>query len=600
MSDANQTPRIIGHSKDSASASTWIDAGIDQLGRLARAIGLEDRIDAIETLFRRALTPWGATRASAWPSAVSDDHTPFTWSLELEGDHVALRWQVEPLGDSPSLLANRERALGLLAALEREGLVTLGALHVVSDLLLPPEPVGTFSAWLGFRVPVDGPIGVTIDLNPQAQGPGLAQALTEAALVRLGFDLAWATVARTLVRRGPVLDELTSFSIDLSPGEGTRVVVRARHHHPTIAELEAAVEGTGAVRLKDVLGPLAIDPDDRLWGRPPETSLAFRSTHTDPSAPVATTLHVPIHGYAHDDRDVAERIERLLVARGLDATAHRRAIEALSTRPLADGLGLQSHVSTRFEPGPANVTVQLAPELVHPGTVARLSPRTAPTTPEEIVGRFEAESLADHPFFRRLRREPPNLAALWKLIANAELGIVRDFSRRLAQVTARVTDDRIRSILAHQLNDELGHGQFDRAHSQLFQALLRGLTPFRPANVDEHAVLAPGRVLTVALEEIYATHDPYEGVGAAIVIEIFGKQVDTTVGDEFRRQHQVDPKSLEWLNLHEELEQDHANESLLLAHLVPAAQLPSVWRGAERTWIAADAFFHGMYGVAFG
>jgi hypothetical protein len=284
--------------------------------------------------------------------------------------------------------------------------------------------------------------------------------------------------------------------------------------------------------------------------------------------------------------------------KGLPSQEYRRALMSVAERPLEAGIGLQSYASFRREKDRLRSTVYFQPEIYHPGTIASAGMRPAPQTPEEIVDRFESASVVDNPFMRRLRREPVDLRKLWLLMSNAQVGIVNDFSRRLAQTVAKATDDRVRCILASQLNDELGSGQYERAHSQLFKKLLEGLAPWRPANSDE-SLFEPGRALSEELESVYYTLDPFEGVGATIVIEIFGRQVDQFLGDEFRRQKEVDPASLEWLNLHEGLEVEHADESLQIARLVPQGSLPSLWRGADRIGRAGTAFFDAMYGVCF-
>jgi pyrroloquinoline quinone (PQQ) biosynthesis protein C len=95
----------------------------------------------------------------------------------------------------------------------------------------------------------------------------------------------------------------------------------------------------------------------------------------------------------------------------------------------------------------------------------------------------------------------------------------------------------------------------------------------------------------------YADADGHVGVGAAMVIEIFGKQVDRFVADQFRRQRQVAPDSLTWLHLHENLELEHAEESLDLARLVPATPEAhaAVARGARQVFEAGWRFFDHMY-----
>jgi DMATS type aromatic prenyltransferase len=593
--------------QDHPQSLTIADAGIVRLRPLARAVGFESRLGEIEALFRRILGAWadrpvGAT--APWPSEIGDDHTPFEWSLAFDGSkHTELRLLAEPLGTPPSLIANRDRAIALLEELEAEGKIALGRFRAIQDLFLPDDARGVFSIWLAVTFNVTGPFEYKLYLNPECRGPALAPALVEEALVRLGFDRAWPRVASTIARRGPVLDELKYFSLDLSATDDARVKVYARHHRPTVDDLELAMRASSSAAPGDVdhfLELLDARKEERLAGRPPATCLAFVAANDDPNEPATSTHHFPVNGYAANDAQVAARIERILADRGLDGAAYRRAIDAFAKKPLADGIGMQSYVSMRRQRGEHHVTVYLAPELYRAGTVAKAAPRPAPQSATEIVRRFEEEPLSDHPFFRRLRREPPNLAALWKLMVNAEIAPIRDFARNLAQVVARVDDNRVRSILAHQLNDELGHGKFEeRAHSQLFKKMVAALERFRPPGVDVEALTAPGRKLAAALHDIYFTPDGWHGVGATMVIEIFGKQVDITVGDQFRRQKEVDPKSLEWLNLHEELELDHASESFDLAALVPPEALPSVWRGAERVWLAADAFFHEVYEVCW-
>jgi len=219
----------------------------------------------------------------------------------------------------------------------------------------------------------------------------------------------------------------------------------------------------------------------------------------------------------------------------------------------------------------------------------------------EIVARFAREGLAHHPLFVRLGSEPVDLRRVYLLLANGQAGIVRDFARRLASVTARIGDERIRSMLAKQLNDELGNGDYARAHSLLYEQFLGGLAEFRPASISEEQ-LGPGRELGRRLEAIYADPEPYVGVGASLVMEVYGKQVDHRVGQEIRRHKTLNPESLTWLVLHEELEVDHVEESMQIARLVPEAGAPleAAWRGATAVADAARDFFDGMERVCFG
>jgi DMATS type aromatic prenyltransferase len=574
-----------------------------RLRRLCEALGMDGNSEQILSVFRRLVAPWGTTPpldVPHWLSEVGDDHTPFEFSAAF-GTRNELRILVEPLGSPPGLIANRDCALAVLEDLAKDHQISFERLRRIEDLFLPDEPQGLFSIWLGVSFFSNSPAEVKVYLNPEAQGPAKAAQLVEEAMVRLGFSNAWPTIARSMGRRGRELDELKYFSLDLAPRAESRVKVYARHLAASVADVEAAAAGARSHRPGDVMEFVEATSGSAsgvFSGRPPATCLSFVESAGSEAA--VATHHFPVNGgYAANDTEVAARVVRYMEKKGLPAATYERALAAVAERSPTAGIGLQSYASFRREGEQMRLTVYFPLELYQPGKIASASARSAPATPAEIVERFEREPLADHPFMRRLRREPVDLYKLWKLMKNAQIGIINGFSRRLSQVVAKVEDNRIRSILAHQLNDELGNGKFERAHSQLFAKLVTGLDRWK-TEVQDDALLTPGTILSRELEEIYFTSDAWEGVGATMVIEIFGRQVDMFFGDEFRRQQEVDPKSLEWLNMHEELEIEHSAESLDLAHLVPADALPALWRGASRVNIVSTAFFDAMYGVCFG
>jgi len=580
---------------------SFVNLGTRRLVRLCEATGLERHTDRILAVFTRLLAPWGqrpVEGAALWPSEVGDDYSPYEFSVAF-GPRPELRILVEPLGSPPSLGANAEQSLVVLRDLASDHPISMDRFEKIRDLFLPEQPQGLFSLWIAVSFTSEKS-DVKLYLNPEAQGVAKAPALVEEAMVRLGFPRAWGTIADSIGRRGRELDEIKYFSLDLKPTNSARVKVYARHLRASVEDVERAAQVAQSHRAGDVTEFVrAMMPDGRdvFDGRPPATCLAFVEGQGE--APAAVTHYFPTNGgYSKNDGEAARRIRAYMESKGQPVAEYDRALAAVAERRLEDGIGLQSYASLRRHGEQSRVTVYYAPELYRPGMIATADVRPAPRTPEEVVKRFEEESIADHPFMRRLRREPVDLYKLWKLMANAQIGIVNAFARRLSQVVAKVEDDRIRSILAGQLNDELGGGRYERAHSQLFAKLVEGLSRWKPERQDE-SMFVPGRGLSDALESIYHTPDAMEGVGATMVIEIFGRQVDLFLGDEFRRQKEVDPQSLEWLNMHEELEVNHSAESLELAYMVPADALPSVWRGAARVGRAGTAFFDAMYRVAF-
>jgi len=327
-------------------------------------------------------------------------------------------------------------------------------------------------------------------------------------------------------------------------------------------------------------------------GKGPVTCFSF----TDPSEarPKAVTAYFPVSHHARDEREIRQRITDYLHAQGLASAPYLAALESCARRPLEAGTGLHTYAAMRWQGGP-RVTVYFSPEVYgrmqQPGRED--SPETVrPAT--ELVEHFEAHSIADHPFFARMSREPVRLDVLARVLANFRVGITRDFPRRLAWLTARVGDERIRSVLAKQLNDELGGGDFTRAHRGLFERMCEVLAPWAPPETDE--VLAPGRRLGAELERCYVKAEQYEGVGASLVAEVYGKQVDTFLADQLRRQDQLPAAELEWLHLHEALEVEHADESLDIARLIPTGEASqAAWRGAKAVATAARAFFDTLY-----
>jgi pyrroloquinoline quinone (PQQ) biosynthesis protein C len=104
------------------------------------------------------------------------------------------------------------------------------------------------------------------------------------------------------------------------------------------------------------------------------------------------------------------------------------------------------------------------------------------------------------------------------------------------------------------------------------------------------------------MTQTFGASDPYEGVGALMVSEIFAKKMDACVGDQLRRQNALSRETMHWLDLHENLEVAHAEDSYELAVLVPeqGPKLAAAWRGARAEWNALWGFLndvHAAYGA---
>jgi hypothetical protein len=218
---------------------------------------------------------------------------------------------------------------------------------------------------------------------------------------------------------------------------------------------------------------------------------------------------------------------------------------------------------------------------------------------ESIVDDYERVEVAEHPLFVELAAKPVDLGAIWLLMANLAAGISRDFVIWLAQTIARVEDRRIASLLAKQLNDELGNGSFSGIHSGLLDRFVTALERWRPQQAEASVALEPGRRLARRASQLFETSKVYEAVGALMVGEVFAKKMDHCVGDEIRRQSSIGNDDLTWLLLHETLEVDHADDSRELAALVPPSDvaLAECRRGADAQWLLLWEFLDGVYAL---
>ena len=267
---------------------------------------------------------------------------------------------------------------------------------------------------------------------------------------------------------------------------------------------------------------------------------------------------------------------------------------------------MQSWIALRRYRGEPRLTVYLATEagrVFPPGSVpAATLDRSRFESAEDAVRTAAGYSLAAHPFVQRLARERDASGPLWLLVTNTYEGTSRHFVRWLAMVTARVEDDRMRSLLARQLDQELGEGDIARAHGVLMQDFLRAIEPLRPAPFEE-SMLASGRRLGERLAKHYLSDDPLEGVASLMAGEICAEQLIGAVGRLLRAQRRdFDPKMMEWLTQHDELEGNHAEESYDLARLVPRdpAEVESVRRGVMGVHGALWASLDELYVACFG
>jgi DMATS type aromatic prenyltransferase len=307
-------------------------------------------------LLSHSWSSWPLGPGPAWRNDITDDGTPFEFSIAFDGGAPKLRMLVEAQNRTMTLMSSWAEGLSLNQRLRRRSNVDLARFDRVRDLFAPVEGVPARCA-LWHAAVLDPPFGTMykLYLNPQIRGPGHAIDTTTEALARLDMGRA-ADFLLSRVKSSRT--QIAYLSVDLSTPPAGRVKVYLAHPGITAEEIECELDGThnyasgdGKRWIRQLTGTNG--PFD---GRPILTCLSFTANTAIPTA----TLHVPIRHYTCHDGHSAERACKLLGAP--DSKTLRSALNRFACRPLDAGRSLLTYVSLRRTGTGHNVTIYLAPE----------------------------------------------------------------------------------------------------------------------------------------------------------------------------------------------------------------------------------------------
>jgi DMATS type aromatic prenyltransferase len=312
-----------------------------------------------------------------WPSDITDDHSPFEFSIAFDGQNETLRILTEPQDAlNPSLQASWRRAEEIHDKLALQWGASLQSFKQVADLFAPgPAASGQFSIWHSAILGDSGDPEFKIYLNPKIHGAADAGRVLDAGLGRLGLRELWSGLTKSALRRGR-LDEPVYLSLDLSSKADARVKIYVAHHNVTARELTAALALSAGFDAKRVEGWLTqlVGGLGPYLARPPITCFALRRGNIDM---LSTTLHLPVRCYLSEDFEIARRVCGFLGF--AQRVRYMRALTGLAERPLESGSGLQTYASLRASPGRQAVTVYLAPQVYSTKAV---------TADESVLGFF--------------------------------------------------------------------------------------------------------------------------------------------------------------------------------------------------------------------
>jgi hypothetical protein len=336
------------------------DVGVAKLNALGSALGLarETTASAI-TLFDRMTGAWCSTPVGdqpPWHNDITDEGTPFEFSIAVRPGDVELRLLVESQRDPITSISSWEAGVALQRELAASGLVDLERFDSVADLFAPDTSGrARFSLWHAAVVREGRAPLIKAYLNPLVRGAAAAPGLVAEALSRLGLDSAWRYLQQAGVP-GRELD-MRYFALDLDASGSARVKIYVASSE-TAPHIERLLKGTANFRpgqatdfLTGLTGHAGPFP-----ARPVLCCFAFIAGQAVPHA----TLHVPIRCYVDDDSQALARVAAMLpssVSRPLV-----RAIHGFATRPLSAGRGLITYTSFTPSDRGLRVTAYLAPE----------------------------------------------------------------------------------------------------------------------------------------------------------------------------------------------------------------------------------------------
>jgi DMATS type aromatic prenyltransferase len=336
--------------------STYASVAAVQIRGLCESLGLRARTAEVEALFERMTRGWShhaIDRGPLWASDLTDDHTPYEFSIAFRGDQSELRLLVESQTPRGSVLEQWRAG----CALQDELTADLGASRKRFDAIgreFAPRAGcrAGFALWHSVVFDPDGHHLIKVYLNPRIDGRDGAQQRVRVALQAAGCGHAWDTVARLMDPRS----EPTYLSLDLVDSGG-RVKVYIAHPGTTIdayCDQLGRLSEDAARDAATLIGPF-VDPHRRFEHRPLLTCLGFRGD----SIAADVTIHFPVRSYVRSDQDSLDGIATCLHPRALAQLTE--ALQRLAGGPLRASRGRVSYVSRTRTLAGLRHTIYVAP-----------------------------------------------------------------------------------------------------------------------------------------------------------------------------------------------------------------------------------------------
>lgn len=339
------------------------DVGLEKLESLCAAIGMASELESATRLFNLFSETWADRLLTAERPAsdITDDGSPFEFSLALEDGRPELRMLTEAQGELASPASNWHAAWALTEQLGRSYGVDLERARSIADLFAPNADTRVFSLWHAGCLRPGAPVELKLYFNPAARGSDRVDATMDEAFARLGQSASLAWMREHALLRDE--DHFVYFSLDLGAHAEARTKVYVAHRNACAVDVERVMSAApthvrgDALRFCDMMAGQR-GPFEK---RPLLTCMAFVGQVAEPRT---VTLHLPIRCYVPSEQVALDRIAAFLPAK--DADLHERAVHAMLGRPLSDSPGMQTYASfRRTKTRQERLTVYLSPELYH-------------------------------------------------------------------------------------------------------------------------------------------------------------------------------------------------------------------------------------------
>lgn len=535
-----------------------------KLSALCDGLGMPHLRDRALPLFDLMSSGWNqlpALAAPYWPSDITDDGSPFEFSVAFASGKPELRMLIEPQLLPASVESNWRAGLEVNSLLARDHGAELGRFERIQSLFAPKTSDQVrFSFWHSAAFDQRGRATFKAYLNPAIGGASQAPSTVHAALQELGFSDTWNILAACAGETGQYL----YFSLDLVSAESARVKVYVGYEPARLDELVRSLREAGIAEANSVENWVAALTGGRapLDGRGLQVCYAFRAGSRRPGM----TLYVPVRSFCASDQEALARAATFL--KPAAAQALTEGVERMAGRRLEVGRGLITYVALRSSLDGPGVTAYLSPEVYsiasarpainqreerrHSGILARAAIQNPSATSFSVVLNAieqHREALSSHPFLTYLRSESGTLEDV-QCITGRIAFFVMCFQDVLRLVHSTTADPLLKRLAKVHQSEDSGHDNWYLHDLERFGISLglRDLFSARTALTRD--------VAYTQISDVLRATDDCSRLGVVLALEAAGREFFQGIIEFIERQQRI-AGLLYFARRHQRIEQNH-------------------------------------------